>query len=217
MFLEQRFDSNKVDLPSADYIKTINESHYVRHKYYGVNTQYTGTVFTELCDKTISDNSPFYKDSTIDETIDYLETGFELWMFWVIWIIVIGLCVETIDYIKCMTLTQNVDPTIYDYLTVANLDEINRYIEAPMTASSVPDDNTSPSSRERVTSELIYYWMIALNIPFECQKWHLNRLLMLIRICNFKNQKPKKMSKRELYGRHAAINAANRKRFHSKG
>ena len=104
--------------------------------------------------------------------------------------------VETIDYIKCMTLTQNVDPTIYDYLTVANLDEINRYIEAPMSASSVPDDNTSPSSRERVTSELIYYWMIALNIPFECQKWHLNRLLMLIRICNFKNQKPKKMSKR---------------------
>lgn len=125
--------------------------------------------------------------------------------------------VETIDYIKCMTLTQNVDPTIYDYLTVVNLDEINRYIEAPMSASSVPDDNTSPSSRERVTSELIYYWMIALNIPFECQKWHLNRLLMLIRICNFKNQKPKKMSKRELYGRHAAVNAANRKRFHSKG
>lgn len=124
---------------------------------------------------------------------------------------------ETIDYIKCMTLTQNVDPKIYDYLTVENLDEINRYIEAPMTASSVPDDTTSPSSREQVTSELIYYWMIALNIPFECQKWHLNRLLMLIRICNFKNQKPKKMSKRELYSRHAAINAANKKRFHSKG
>lgn len=76
MFLEQRFDSNKVDLPSADYVKTINESYYVRHKYYGVNTQYTGTIFTELRDKTISDNSPFYEDSTIDETIDYLETGF---------------------------------------------------------------------------------------------------------------------------------------------
>lgn len=99
MFLEQRFDSNKVDLPSADYVKTINESYYVRHKYYGVNTQYTGTIFTELRDKTISDNSPFYEDSTIDETIDYLETGFELWMFWVIWIIVIGLCVFGFYYI----------------------------------------------------------------------------------------------------------------------
>lgn len=66
---------------------------------YGVNTQYTGTIFTELRDKTISDNSPFYEDSTIDETIDYLETGFELWMFWVIWIIVIGLCVFGFYYI----------------------------------------------------------------------------------------------------------------------
>lgn len=99
MFLEQRFDSNKVDFPSAGYIKTINESGYIRYKYYGVNTQYTGTIFTELRDKTMSDNSPFYKDSTIDETIDYLETGFELWMFWVIWIIVIGLCVFGFYYI----------------------------------------------------------------------------------------------------------------------
>jgi hypothetical protein len=116
-----------------------------------------------------------------------------------------------------MTLTQNVDPNAYNYLTNANILEINQYIDAPMTASTVPDDKTSPNSREQVTSELIYYWMIALNIPFECQKWHLNRLLMLIRICNFKNQKPKKRSKRDLYRRHAEINAANKKRFNSKG
>lgn len=124
---------------------------------------------------------------------------------------------ETIDYIKCMTLTQNVNPEVYDYLTNKNIQEIDDYIEAPMTASSVPDDKTSSKSNEQITSELIYYWMIALNIPFECQKWHLNRLLMLIRICNFKNQKPKKRSKRDLYRQHAAINAANRKRFNSKG
>ena len=79
-------------------ITFLGHSH-VRHKYYGVNTQYTGTIFTELRDKTISDNSPFYEDSTIDETIDYLETGFELWMFWAIWIIVIGLCVFGFYYI----------------------------------------------------------------------------------------------------------------------
>lgn len=124
---------------------------------------------------------------------------------------------ESIDYIRCMTLTQNVDPKVYDYLTVENFNEIKRYIEAPMTASSVPDMKNTQMSREQVSSELIYYWMIALNIPFECQKWHLNRLLMLIRICNFKNQPPKKMSKKDLYNRHAAINAANRKKFHSKG
>ena len=119
--------------------------------------------------------------------------------------------VETIDYIKCMTLTQNVDPTIYDYLTVANLDEINRYIEAPMSASSVPDDNTSPSSRERVTSELIYYWMIKCQIPIEFQKWHLNKLITLIRVCEVKDSPPKKHSQRELLNHHAAVNA------HTKG
>jgi hypothetical protein len=124
---------------------------------------------------------------------------------------------ETIDYIKCMTLTQNVDPEVYNYLTNQNIREVNQYIEAPMTASTVPEDRKLPVSRERVSSELIYYWMISLNIPFDCQKWHLNRLLMLIRICNFKNQKPKKRSRRDLYSHHAAINAANRKRFNSKG
>lgn len=124
---------------------------------------------------------------------------------------------ETIDYIKCMTLTQNVSQEAYKYLTNGNIQEINEYIGAPMSASTVPNDKSSAVNREQVTSELIYYWMIALGIPFECQKWHLNRLLMLIRICNFKNQPPKKRSKREIYSRHAAINAANRQRFHSKG
>lgn len=119
---------------------------------------------------------------------------------------------ETIDYIKCMTLTQHVDPDIYNFLTPDNIDAIYRYIEDPMTASSVKDELPGGRSREQVTSELIYYWMITLGIPFECQKWHLNRLMMLIRICNAKNKPPKKRSNRELYRHHAAVNAANKKR-----
>lgn len=123
---------------------------------------------------------------------------------------------ETIDYIKCMTITQNVDPLVYNSLTNENIEEINHYIDLPMTATTFREDN-SPKSREIVTSELIYYWMISLNIPMECQKWHLNRLLTLIRVCNVKNSPPKKMSRRELANRNAALNAARRKKLNSKG
>ena len=124
---------------------------------------------------------------------------------------------ETIDYIKCMTLTQNVNPEIYEKLSNANIEEINKYIEAPMTATYFNEPTQRKSSREVITSELIYYWMIALNIPFECKKWHLNRLLTLIRVCNIKNTPPKKMGKGEIMSRNAAINAARRKQYNSKG
>ena len=124
---------------------------------------------------------------------------------------------ETLDYIKCMTLTQNVDPEVYNYLTNENIKEINEYIGAPMTATYFSDEKTNKTSREQVTAELIYYWMIALNIPFECQKWHLNRLLTLIKVCNIKNQPPKKRSKKEIMSRNAALNAARRKRLNTKG
>lgn len=124
---------------------------------------------------------------------------------------------ETIDYIKCMTITPNVDPEVYNHLTRENIKEIEDYIAAPMTATYFSSDNAGKSSREQVTSELIYYWMIALNIPFECQKWHLNRLLTLIKVCNIKNQLPKKMSKREIMSRNAALNAARRQQLNTKG
>lgn len=125
---------------------------------------------------------------------------------------------ETLYYIKCMTLTQNIPDEIYNCLTRKNFADIKSYIEKPMTASSVREEKTVCGvNRERVTSELIYYWMIALGIPFECQKWHLNRLLMLIRICNAKNQPHKKTGMKDLYKRHNAINAANRKRFNTRG
>ena len=124
---------------------------------------------------------------------------------------------ETIDYIKCMTLTQNVKPEVYGHLSKENIEEINAYIDDPKTATTFSKDRKSARSREIITSELIYYWMIALNIPFECQKWHLNRLLTLIRVCEVKNTPGKKMSQREVLNQYAAINAANRKRFNTKG
>ena len=124
---------------------------------------------------------------------------------------------ETIDYIRCMTLTQNVDPLVYQCITNSHIDAVNAYIEAPMTASTVKEEKGGPINRQQITSELIYYWMTAYHIPFECQKWHLNRLLMLIRICNAENKPPKKRSKRDLYRHHAEVNAANRKKFNSKG
>lgn len=124
---------------------------------------------------------------------------------------------ETIDYIKCMTLTQNVKPEIYEKLNSENIVEVNQYIEAPMTATYFNEPNKGKGGREIITSELIYYWMISLNIPFECKKWHLNRLLTLIRVCSIKNSPPKKMSKSEIMSRNTALNAARRKQYNTKG
>lgn len=124
---------------------------------------------------------------------------------------------EIIDYIKCMTLTQNVDANIYYFLTNDNIDQINKYIDAPMTATWFPEEKNTKHSSEQTTAELIYYWMIALNIPFECKDWHLNRLLTLIRVCNIKNQPPKKMSRREIMSRNASINAARKRKLNTHG
>lgn len=124
---------------------------------------------------------------------------------------------ETIDYIKCMTMTQNVNPEIYKYLTNDHISKINEYIDNPMTATYINEVKNGGLSREPVTSELIYYWMIALNIPVDFQKWHLNRLITLIKVCNLKNKPPKKMSKGEIMSRNAALNAARRNKLNSKG
>lgn len=124
---------------------------------------------------------------------------------------------ETIDYIRCMTLTQNVKPEVYLGLTAENITQVNKYIEDPMTATFFSEDNAGKNSREIVTNELIYYWMTALNIPVKFEKWHLNRLLTLIRVCNIKNSPPKKYSKGEIMKRNAALNAARRKQLGTKG
>lgn len=124
---------------------------------------------------------------------------------------------ETIDYIKCMTITQNVNPDIYNRLTRENIMAINDYIGDPMTATTFKEEKGGKANKEIITSEVIYYWMIALQIPVEFQKWHLNRLLTLVRVCKVKNQPDKKMSKRDIMSRNAALNAKNRARFNSKG
>lgn len=122
-----------------------------------------------------------------------------------------------VDYIKCMTITQNVDPIVYQSLTRENLTEIEKYISDPMTATWFNKKEQKKKSREIITAELIYYWMISLNIPFECQKWHLNRLLTLIQVCSIKNEPSKKMSKRDIYNQNRMLNEARRKHFNTKG
>ena len=125
---------------------------------------------------------------------------------------------ETLDYIRCMTLTQNVDPNVYYGLTSENVKQVEAYILAPMTATTISRRNNKTfGQKETITSELIYYWMIALNIPFECQKWHLNRLITLIEVCNIKNSPPKKLSRNELLMRNTELNAKRRKALNSKG
>ena len=124
---------------------------------------------------------------------------------------------ETLEYIKFMTITQNVNPNVYLALTPENIKDITDYIEDPMTASFVHDEEKKGRSGEQVTSELIYWWMTALQIPWEAQKWHLNRLMMLIRIGNIKSQPPKKMSQSELMARNRALNEARKKKFNTKG
>lgn len=120
------------------------------------------------------------------------------------------------DYIRCMCISQPPDMAIISAIPRSVANKIVAYIEDPMTATTFSDKGRP--SREIVTSELIYYWMTASNIPFEpCQKWHLNRLLTLIRVASIKNQPPKKMSKADIMRRNSALNAARRAQYGTRG
>ena len=116
-----------------------------------------------------------------------------------------------------MTLTQNVDPEVYKRITPDIVDSVAKYIEIPMTATTFSKKSNQPPNHEVVTAELIYYWMIAYNVPFECQKWHLNRLMTLINVCQIKNEPPKKMGTKALGNRNAALNAARRQSLNTRG
>jgi len=123
----------------------------------------------------------------------------------------------SIDYVRCMTTTQNVDPQIYGYLTESDMKRIREYIDDPMTATTFKN-NKRPPNRQIITAEIIYYWMVALQIPFDpCQKWHLNRLLTLIRVCDDKNSPKKKMSKRDAMNQQRSLNAARRAKYNTTG
>ena len=126
---------------------------------------------------------------------------------------------EIKDYVRCMSLDQNVDAAVYDRLTMKEIDQIKEYIANPMTATTFSNRNPSPPGRQIVTAELIYYWMTAYNIPFECAKWHINQLLTLIRVCGIKNSPNNKVkgSNRKMGEQRAALNKARRARTGSAG
>lgn len=124
---------------------------------------------------------------------------------------------EMRDYIRCMTITQNVDPDVYYCMSEENLLEVKKYMEDPMTATWFNDKNNPKSRQKAVTAELIYYWMITLGIPLEWEKRHLNRLLTLIRVCNNENAPKKKMSRKDVYKQNAALNEARKKKWGTTG
>lgn len=124
---------------------------------------------------------------------------------------------EILEYIKCMAISDNVDPRAYYGLTEENVKAISDYINDPMTATTFNNLGHQPRGSEQVSSELIYYWMTELNIPWEAEKWHINRLLTLIKVCSIKKQPSKKMSKADILRQNNALNAQRRARMHSKG
>lgn len=99
LFLGHIFTSEKIDLPEAEYINTIKESSHVRYKYYGIDSKFAGTIFADLKGGTIPNNTPFYENKSIEETVEYLESGSMLIVFWIFWIILIGFCVYGFYYI----------------------------------------------------------------------------------------------------------------------
>ena len=126
---------------------------------------------------------------------------------------------QSIDYVRCMTLTPNVDPSAYNYLTQQNVKDIMDYISDSATATWFNDANRKSGKREIITAEIIYYWMTVYNIPESYQTWHLNKLMTLLRVCAEKNnpEKNKKMANANLASQRRALNAARKKKFHTKG
>ena len=116
---------------------------------------------------------------------------------------------EAMDYVKCMSI-EDISIDDLDGLGEFELEKINEYINAPMSATYINTPTQTGYSSETTTSELIYYWMVEFHIPFECQHWHLNRLLKLISVCNIKKNPPKKRSQREIAAENKAINDRRR-------
>lgn len=123
---------------------------------------------------------------------------------------------EFISYVKDMTITKNVNPDVYFNLTAENQREISAYINDPMTATTFSNMNAH-GSKQVITAEIIYWEMIQFNIPFECQKWHLNRLMTLIRVCSIKQGKPEKVPYKEMVAQRNALNAQRKAARRSRG
>jgi len=124
---------------------------------------------------------------------------------------------EMLDYIRYMILTPNVDDKTISRLNTENFQSIMIYLESSQSATTFRDTKRKVTKREVITSELIYYWMTSYNIPFECENWNLNRLFSLLRICDIKNSKPKKMTQREIAQQNRELNASRRAQLGSTG
>lgn len=124
---------------------------------------------------------------------------------------------EILEYYYCMFITPNLEKTVLNQMTQEIHDKISDYIESKESATTFGEMPKTSVKGETITSELIYYWMVAFNIPFEAENWHLNRLFSLVRICNIKNSKPKKMSKREAAEERQRLNAERRAKYNTKG
>lgn len=126
---------------------------------------------------------------------------------------------ETIDYIRFMTITQNVNPKIYDLITDAHIRAVNNYINDPMTATTFTKQEgkgAGPGGKV-ITSEEIYYYMTAFQIPWKAERWHFNRLMTLIHICEEKNKPKKKMRKGDIARQRRGLNAARRAKYNTRG
>lgn len=124
---------------------------------------------------------------------------------------------EIFGYLNAMIITPNVDPDVLYSASQDTIDMIQKYIDSSQSATTFGMMPERRGPGEIITSELIYYWMVAFNIPFECETWHLNRLFALIRICNIKQSKPQKMSRREIAARNQELNAKRRAELNTKG
>ena len=124
---------------------------------------------------------------------------------------------ESIDYIRCMTITKNVDPKCYYGITNKVMKQIDDYVNDSMTATWFNEQGNKRKNNKVITSELIYSWMITLDIPIECERWHLNRLFVLIRICDIQNSPKKKMSNRDKLMQQHKLNEARKRKYGTRG
>lgn len=130
---------------------------------------------------------------------------------------------EFVDYIRFMILSKNANDDVIRRIVTSEslMTQIKNYMDDSMTATKFSKRQQAAArvnqGGEYITAELIYYWMVALQIPFECEKWHINKLLTLIQVCNLKNSPPKKMTPQEIHAQNRALNAARRAKYHTKG
>jgi hypothetical protein len=124
---------------------------------------------------------------------------------------------EMVAYVHCMNVGDEIPPAVFSRITKENVSDINAYINAKKSATWFSELPTAPRASEIITSELIYYWLVTFNIPFEVETWHLNRLFNLIKICNIKSAKPKKMSRSELAARNKKLNEQRKAQYNTRG